>query len=344
MAGIKICHGQKSLVSTRRASQLPSSRYSTPSNHTACCRLYLSRPWTVTRITPSPKRRRTSSHNSSASSSRQSTPAHLHASQSPRDSPDTTSHKLPLRRASSGGIRGGGVRPRYRDSVSRDGSPYPDESDEDNRRAYWRHASPPRRQRQRSRRRDSSDSTPRSTSTHSSVETSNPEPRAYSPRPAPWPKTLHFKPLLTLDKAHARGITCLKFSPDGSLLATSSANATIHIYAVSTSSSPETLTLVKTFTGHLAGISALSWSPSGPPYTLASALDDKSILLWSPSSTTSSPSTPTSSLSAPRPPQLRYHPRILPKGQHACLRLLRRGRLSLGRSRRPDHTRSTCPQ
>jgi COMPASS component SWD3 len=36
----------------------------------------------------------------------------------------------------------------------------------------------------------------------------------------------------------------------------------------------------------------LSWSPSGPPYTLASASDDKSILLWSPSSTTSSPSTP----------------------------------------------------
>ena len=86
----------------------------------------------------------------------------------------------------------GGVRPRYRDSVSRDGSPYPDESDEDNRRAYWRHASPPRRQRQCSRRRDSSDSTPRSTSTHSSVEASSPEPRAYSPRPAPRPKTLHF--------------------------------------------------------------------------------------------------------------------------------------------------------
>lgn len=165
------------------------------------------------------------------------------------------------------------------------------------------HTGDTRRQRQRSRRRDSSDSTPRSTWTHSSVEASSPEPRAYSPRPAPRPKTLlHFKPLLTLDKAHARGITCLKFSPDGSLLATSSADATIHIYAVSTSSSPETLTLVKTFTGHLAGINALSRSPLGPPYTLASASDDKSILLWSPSSTTSSPSTPL-----PPSPLLGHH-------------------------------------
>jgi COMPASS component SWD3 len=181
---------------------------------------------------------------------------------------------------------------RYRAAVSRDVSPYQDESDEDNRRTYWRDRSPPRRARRRSRRRDSSDSTARSTSTHSSVEASSPESRPYSPGPAPQPKALRFNPLLTIAKAHARGITCLKFSPDGSLLATSSADATINIYAVSTSESPATLTHVKTLTGHLAGINALSWSPSGPPYTLASASDDKSILLWSPSSTASSPSTP----------------------------------------------------
>src|SRR5271163_2007363 len=241
--------------------------------------------------TPSPKRRRTSSHNSSASSSRQSSPAQLEVNQSSHASPDTASHRLPLRRASPTGIRDGG-RALYRNSMSRDGSPYPDESDEDNRRTYWRDRSPPRRRRRRSRRGDSSDSTPRSASTHSSVEASSPESRPYSPRPAPEPKVLRFKLLLNMAKAHARGITCLKFSPDGSLLATSSADATINLYSVSTSSSPETLTLVKTFTGHLAGINALSWSPSGPPYTLASASDDKSILLWSPSSTTSSPSTP----------------------------------------------------
>src|SRR5271154_6189833 len=47
----------KSLLQIRQPSNylagrenIPSSRYSTPSNHTACCRLYLSRPWTVTRI------------------------------------------------------------------------------------------------------------------------------------------------------------------------------------------------------------------------------------------------------------------------------------------------------
>src|SRR5947207_5513581 len=242
--------------------------------------------------TPSPKRRRTSSRNSSASSNN-SSPGPLERSQSPRASPNTAGHRLlPLRRASPGRIRGGQGRGRYHASVSREASPYRDESDDDNRRTYWRdRSSPPPRPRRRSRRRDSSDSTPRSTSTHSSVEAStSPESRPYSPGPAPRPKVLRFNPLLTVAKAHASGIPCLKFSPDGSLLATSSADATINIYSISTSEPPATLTLVRTLTGHLAGINALSWSPSGPPYTLASASVDKSILLWSSSSTTSSPS------------------------------------------------------
>jgi hypothetical protein len=153
--------------------------------------------------TPSPKRRRTSSHNSSTLSSRQSSPAPLGANQSSHASPNTASHRLPLRRASSTGIRDGG-RALYHNSMSRDGSPYPDESDEDNRRTYWRDRSPPPRRRRRSRRRDSSDSMPRSASTHSSVEASTPESRPYSPRPAPEPKVLRFKLLLNIDTGCGR--------------------------------------------------------------------------------------------------------------------------------------------
>lgn len=79
-------------------------------------------------------------------------------------------------------------------------------------------------------------------------------------------------------------MTSTKFSPDCSLLATGSADGTINIYTVPpapTASTP--FALLRTLRGHLSGINALSWSPSGGPnYTLASASDDKSILLWSP--------------------------------------------------------------
>ncbi|RMZ90721.1 hypothetical protein DV736_g2029, partial [Chaetothyriales sp. CBS 134916] len=105
----------------------------------------------------------------------------------------------------------------------------------------------------------------------------------------PGPRTLKYIPLTSLARAHARGITCAKFSPDYRLLATGSADATINIYAVPplTSSAPvepSAFKLLRTLRAHLAGINALAWSPSGPPtmYTLASASDDKSILFWSP--------------------------------------------------------------
>lgn len=42
------------------------------------------------------------------------------------------------------------------------------------------------------------------------------------------------------------------------------------------------LKLLKTLRSHKAGVNALSWSQTGPPYTLASASDDKSIMIWSP--------------------------------------------------------------
>jgi len=89
--------------------------------------------------------------------------------------------------------------------------------------------------------------------------------------------------LFSLPKAHARGITSAKFSPDYSLLATASADASINIYSVPSTLNPNVhFKLLRTLRGHLAGINALSWSPVGPLYTLASASDDKSILLWSP--------------------------------------------------------------
>ncbi|KAJ9608316.1 WD domain protein [Cladophialophora chaetospira] len=67
------------------------------------------------------------------------------------------------------------------------------------------------------------------------------------------------------------------------LLATASADNAINIYSVPTSlSTDSTFKHIRTLCAHLAGVNALAWSPVGPPYTLASASDDKSILLWSP--------------------------------------------------------------
>lgn len=97
------------------------------------------------------------------------------------------------------------------------------------------------------------------------------------------PKALNFHPLLTIPRAHARGITTLKFSPDMTLLATASADNAIHIYSIPANLTPDTpFKHLRTLRAHLAGINAIAWSPVGPPYTLASASDDKSILLWSP--------------------------------------------------------------
>ena len=66
------------------------------------------------------------------------------------------------------------------------------------------------------------------------------------------------------------------------LLATGSADNTIKIYSVPPNPSSTPFKLLRTLRAHLAGINSLAWSPIGPPYTLASGSDDKSILLWSP--------------------------------------------------------------
>lgn len=68
-----------------------------------------------------------------------------------------------------------------------------------------------------------------------------------------------------------------------SLLATASADNAINIYSVPANPTSDTpFKHLRTLRAHLAGVNAIAWSPVGPPYTLASASDDKSILLWSP--------------------------------------------------------------
>ncbi len=145
----------------------------------------------------------------------------------------------------------------------------------------------PNQRRRRSR--SITDSSPYSPRSYQRDYTRSPSPTQTKPGPAP--RTLKYTPLITLPRAHARGITCAKFSPDYSLLATGSADSTINIYSVPTSPDPSnpsstanTFKHLRTLRAHLAGVNALAWSPSGPPhtYTLASASDDKSILLWSP--------------------------------------------------------------
>ncbi|EXJ72696.1 uncharacterized protein A1O5_03843 [Cladophialophora psammophila CBS 110553] len=148
---------------------------------------------------------------------------------------------------------------------------------------------PRSRSRSQSRRRSRSRSRSRSRTYDSSLD----HPRSHSrsrlpsaspiPRPAEKPKSLTFTPLVTIPRAHARGITSIRFSPDMTLLATASADNAIHIYSVPPNPISETpFKHIRTLRAHLAGVNAIAWSPVGPSYTLASAGDDKSILLWSP--------------------------------------------------------------
>lgn len=73
-------------------------------------------------------------------------------------------------------------------------------------------------------------------------------------------------------RGHKRGISCVRFSPNGRLIASCSADATVRIWSSSTGAHLNTLE------GHLAGISTLSWAPDSR--TLATGSDDKSIRLW----------------------------------------------------------------
>ncbi|KAL2012056.1 hypothetical protein VTN00DRAFT_4774 [Thermoascus crustaceus] len=91
------------------------------------------------------------------------------------------------------------------------------------------------------------------------------------PPPPPKPERLNYK-LRSILKGHLRGVSQVKFSPDGSMIASGGADCAVKVW--------DTLTgkLIHTFEGHLAGISTVAWSPDGE--TIASGSDDKSIRLW----------------------------------------------------------------
>ncbi|KAF1916344.1 WD40-repeat-containing domain protein [Ampelomyces quisqualis] len=116
-----------------------------------------------------------------------------------------------------------------------------------------------------------SGSTPRSRSNSRSSS----RRRSHSPDTTPPPKPTHlnYAPTLIL-RGHKKPISIIRFSPDGRLIASGSADCTIKLWNANTGA------LEHTLEGHLAGISALTWSPDSR--ILASGSDDKSIRLWDP--------------------------------------------------------------
>ncbi|KAJ7601067.1 WD40-repeat-containing domain protein [Mycena floridula] len=71
---------------------------------------------------------------------------------------------------------------------------------------------------------------------------------------------------------HKMSISAVKFSPDGTLLASCGAEDTIKIW------SPATGKLIRNLTGHTEGLSDLAWSADS--VNLASGSDDKTIRIW----------------------------------------------------------------
>ncbi|PBP18398.1 WD repeat domain 5B [Diplocarpon rosae] len=138
-----------------------------------------------------------------------------------------------------------------KDSTQRRRSHSSDESTDESDHTY----------RKRTRSRSSSVGTQRSSYSYADVHS----PAAYRPL------KLNYRTKFIL-KGHRKGVSQVRFSPDGRWIASSSADGTVKVWDATNGKH------MRTMEGHLAGISTIAWSPDSN--TIASGSDDKAIWLW----------------------------------------------------------------
>lgn len=112
---------------------------------------------------------------------------------------------------------------------------------------------------------------------HSRIHSTSPDtPRSSRDSPTPSlptykPLKVHYKQKFVLT-GHKKGISQVRFSPDGRWIASGAADGTIKIWDATTGMH------MRTLEGHLAGVSTIAWSPDSN--AIASGSDDKTIRLW----------------------------------------------------------------